>query len=166
MNKFKISKMNIVFYISTFIGIMLFDQFTKIIVAQNMQLHESHTIIDDFFYFTFAHNYGAAWGIFDGHTSLLLLVAALGAAAMIYYFTKTKNNELIARFGLVLAFAGMLGNVIDRVQLGYVRDFIDFVIFGYDFPIFNIADMALVIGMSLVILEMLLEEKRNGKNID
>ena len=55
---------------------------------------------------------------------------------MIYFFTKTKSREVLTRFGLVLTFAGMAGNLIDRIVLGYVRDFIDFVIFNYNFPIF------------------------------
>ncbi len=166
MKDFKITKGNIFLYISAFIGVLLFDQVTKILVEQNMQLHDSHTIVESFFYFTFVHNYGAAWGIFGGHTSLLILSAVVGAFIMGYFFVRSKNHETLTRFGLVIAFAGMLGNVIDRVQLGYVRDFFDFVILGYDFPVFNIADMGLVIGMGLVILEIILEDRKNAKNRD
>ena len=63
----------------------------------------------------------------------------------------------------ILTFAGLVGNLTDRLYFGYVRDFIDFIIFGYDFPIFNIADMAVVIGVGLIILEIIFEDYINGK---
>lgn len=64
---------------------------------------------------------------------------------------------------MVLTFAGMAGNLIDRVMYGYVRDFIDVVIFNYNFPIFNVADMAVVIGVILIIIEIVFEEYIHGK---
>ena len=82
----------------------------------------------------------------------------------IIYFRKTKKEEVLTRFGLVLVFAGLLGNFIDRVFFGYVRDFIDVIIFNYNFPIFNIADMAVVIGVALIIIEIIFEEYIHGKN--
>ncbi len=82
---------------------------------------------------------------------------------MIVFFMKTRRNEVLTRFGLVLTFAGMAGNLIDRVMYGYVRDFIDVVIFNYNFPIFNVADMAVVIGVILIIIEIVFEEYIHGK---
>ncbi|WP_249029959.1 signal peptidase II [Tannockella kyphosi] len=162
MKKFVIDKKSIVFYLISIIGILVVDQLTKVIVEASMQLASSHTIIDKFFYFTYAQNKGAAWSMLEGHVSLFILIGFVAGIGMIFYFLKTKENEILTRFGLVLAFAGMIGNVIDRVRLGYVVDFIDFIILGYDFPIFNVADMALVIGLGLVILEVLLEGRNNG----
>ena len=66
------------------------------------------------------------------------------------------------RYGIVLLFSGALGNFIDRVALGYVRDFINFIILGYDFPVFNIADIAIVLGVCLIIVEIIFEEHIYG----
>ncbi|MFV0394626.1 MAG: signal peptidase II, partial [Coprobacillaceae bacterium] len=71
-------------------------------------------MIDGLLYFTYAHNKGAAWGMLQGKTSLFLLVAVIAAVGMIYYFLKTDKKEVLTRYGLVLTFAGMIGNVIDR----------------------------------------------------
>lgn len=162
MKKFVINKTSSIFYIVSMIFILVMDQVTKVIVEGSMQLASSHTIIDKFFYFTYAQNRGAAWSILDGHTYLFIIVGVLAGVGMIYYFFQTKSTEVLTRYGLVLAFAGMLGNIIDRIRLGYVVDFIDFIVFGYDFPVFNVADMALVIGLGLIMLEVLLEGKNNG----
>lgn len=163
MKKMNIRKIDILLYIAT-ISIVLFgDQLSKIIVSSSMQLNNSQTIIPDFFYFTYTQNIGAAWSMLEGHVSLFVIIACVASIGMVFYFTKTKKEEVLTRFGLVLAFSGALGNLIDRIYFGYVRDFLDFVIFGYDFPVFNIADMALFIGVGLIILEILLEEFYHGK---
>lgn len=166
MKKIGITGKNMILYGITLAVVLIGDQLSKIIVSSSMRLSSSHTIIDNFFYFTYAHNEGAAWGILEGKIPLFLVVSIIAAIGMVYYFTKTTKEEVLTRFGLVLAFAGAIGNLIDRACFGYVRDFIDFVIFGYNFPIFNIADMALVIGIGLVMLEILLGEKIHGKNTD
>ena len=128
-----------------------------------MQLGQSQEIINNFFYFTYAHNTGVAWGMLAGHLWLFIIVALVSAGLMIVFFMKTRRNEVLTRFGLVLTFAGMAGNLIDRVVYGYVRDFIDVVIFNYNFPIFNVADMAVVIGVILIIIEIVFEEYIHGK---
>lgn len=166
MKKLNLTKGNIILYTVALLVIVLGDQLSKIIVSGSMQLSSSNTIIDNFLYFTYAHNEGAAWGMLEGHISLFLLVSVVAAGAMVYFFAKTKPTEALTRFGLVLTFAGALGNVIDRVYFGYVRDFIDVIIFGYNFPIFNIADMAVVIGVGLIILEIMIGDKVHGKNND
>lgn len=163
MKKIGLTKGSIALYIITLISIVVGDQVTKILVSSSMQLSTSHTIIDNFFYFTYIHNKGAAWGMLEGRIYLFLLFALIAAVGMIYYFSKTKKEEALTRYGLVLVFAGMIGNVIDRVAFGYVRDFLDFYILGYDFPVFNIADMAVVLGVGIMIFEIIVGEYGNGK---
>lgn len=158
-----LTKKNKLLYLITLLVIIVGDQFTKHLVSSSMQLGQSQQIIDNFFYFTYAHNTGVAWGMLAGHLWLFIIVALVSAVLMIVFFIRTRKDEVLTRFGLVLTFAGMAGNLIDRLVFGYVRDFIDVVIFNYNFPIFNIADMAVVIGVALIIIEIIFEEYIHGK---
>ena len=158
-----LTKRNKLLYLITLIVITGGDQFTKHLISSSMQLGQSQEIINNFFYFTYAHNTGVAWGMLAGHLWLFIIVALVSAVLMIVFFMKTRRTEVLTRFGLVLTFAGMAGNLIDRVVYGYVRDFIDVVIFNYNFPIFNVADMAVVIGVILIIIEIVFEEYIHGK---
>ena len=163
MIKINLTKRNKLLYLITLIVITGGDQFTKHLISSSMQLGQSQEIINNFFYFTYAHNTGVAWVMLAGHLWLFIIVALVSAVLMIVFFMKTRRNEVLTRFGLVLTFAGMAGNLIDRVVYGYVRDFIDVVIFNYNFPIFNVADMAVVIGVILIIIEIVFEEYIHGK---
>ena len=159
----KLTYQTLILYLVAFLVIVIGDQVTKIIVDHTLSLGGSYAIIDDFFYFTYAHNTGAAWGMLAGKISLFLIVSVVAAIGIIYYFMKSESYQKLTRFGLVLVFGGLIGNLIDRLAFGYVRDFIDFIIFGYNFPIFNVADMAITIGMALVILEIGIEEYKAWK---
>lgn len=163
MKKMKLTYQTLILYLVAFLVIVIGDQVTKIIVDHTLSLGGSYAIIDNFFYFTYAHNTGAAWGMLAGKISLFLIVSVVAAIGIIYYFMKSESYQKLTRFGLVLVFGGLIGNLIDRLAFGYVRDFIDFIIFGYNFPIFNVADMAITIGMALVILEIGIEEYKTWK---
>ncbi len=89
---------------------------------------------------------------------MFIIIAIVAVILLAALFKRTQPEEILTRFGVVLITSGAIGNVIDRIVYGYVRDFIDFVIFGYDFPIFNIADIAICVGIFLVILESVVEE--------
>ena len=158
-----LTKRNKLLYLITLIVLIGGDQFTKHLISSSMQLGQSQEIIDNFFYFTYAHNTGVAWGMLAGHLWLFIIVALISAVLMIIFFKRTRKEEILTRFGLVLTFAGMIGNLADRIVLGYVRDFIDVIIFNYNFPIFNIADVAVVIGVALIIIEIIFEEHVHGK---
>lgn len=163
MKKLGLSKKDIIFYILTFVVILGGDQLSKFIVDQTINFGTGYPIIKNFFYFTYVHNYGAAWGMLEGQRYFFYLVSAIAAVGLIYYFIKSLPYQKLTRFGLVLVFSGMLGNFIDRFIFGFVRDFIDFIIFGYNFPVFNIADIAIVVGVGLLILEVGLEEYQTWK---
>lgn len=163
MKKLNLSYKVIMLYVVTFLIVVGGDQLTKMIVDHNLQLGGAYSIIENFFYFTYFHNTGAAWGIFQGHLNLFYVVAVIAAVGIVYYFVQSEAYQKLTRFGLVLVFCGMIGNLIDRIVFGYVRDFIGFIIFGYNFPIFNVADMAITIGIGLVILEVGIEEYKAWK---
>lgn len=141
------------------IVVLAVDQITKIAIQQAFDLHESLEIIPNFFSFTYAQNTGAAWSIFSGGNMwVFLIIGVVFLGAMLYFYKETKAEEWLTRLGIVLMMSGTLGNMIDRFFLHYVRDFLDFIILGYDFPIFNVADMGLCIGVGLVFLAVIIEE--------
>jgi len=163
MKKLNITYKNLLLYFITFVIVVGGDQLTKSIVDKTLQLNSGYPIIENFFYFTYSHNSGAAWGIFQGRMYLFYLVSLLAGIGIVYFFKQTQAHEKLTRFGLVLVFCGGLGNLIDRIVFGYVRDFIDFIILGYDFPIFNVADMAITIGVAFILFEVGLEEYKIWK---
>ena len=163
MKKLGLTHKDILLYIFVFVVIVAGDQLTKIIVDSTMKLNQGYEIISNFFYFTYSHNYGAAWGMLQGKLTFFYGISFLAAIGIIYSFIESKPYQKLTRFGLVIFFSGMIGNLIDRVTLGYVRDFIDFIIFGYDFPIFNIADIAVCLGVGFIVLDIIIEEYKTWK---
>lgn len=142
--------------------LVLIDQSSKIVMKAISKIHsESFTVIKDFFYITYAENTGAAFSILRGQRWFFVTMALVVSALIIYYIIKHKPKTL-EKISLQLILAGAIGNVIDRVVYGYVIDFLDFYIFGYDFPVFNIADSCITIGaILLIITELFIEDKRH-----
>lgn len=133
------------------------DQISKYLVAVNLA-GRNIEIIHNFFYITYAENTGMAWSLLSGQQALFCLAAAAAIGVMIWYMIY-KDPGKWTRVALAFMIAGAAGNLIDRLLLGHVRDFLHFYIFSYDFPIFNIADSALTIGVILLIIGSFLEEK-------
>lgn len=130
------------------------DQITKQIAAEKLA-DKPFILIDGVFEFRYIRNYGSAWGMLSGKTYFLIVVTLLVMALIIYAFVKTPKNKKYALLTAceIVLFAGALGNFIDRILFGYVRDFLYFSLI--DFPIFNIADcyvvVSAVIGCILVL---------------
>ena len=139
------------------------DQITKVATSIILDLNRPIQVIKDFFYFTLCHNEGAAWGLFS-NTKLIIIIGTFIALLVIYHFIYCfkRNNRNNIAFGLLLG--GLSGNLIDRLLFGYVRDFLDFYIFGYDYPVFNIADICIVVGVILLIIAILKGEDTNEDN--
>jgi signal peptidase II len=142
------------------VGLIL-DILTKLTIVNNYNLYESKEIINNFFSITYIQNNGAAWSILEGKM-LFFYVITIVALGFIFYLYKSCDSSF-QKFSIALVIAGTIGNFIDRIRLGYVVDFLDFIIFGYDFPVFNVADMCLVVGCALLIVSFIKEEKQNGK---
>lgn len=144
------------------ISILILDLITKHLISTNMTLGESIPVIDGFFSITFIHNTGAAWGMMKGNMTLFYLFTVIGLGLFGWWFYQSKPNQGWYRIALVMMIAGTLGNVVDRLAFQYVRDFLDFRIFGYDFPIFNVADMSLVIGVGILLLLLIVKPEEIG----
>ncbi|WP_405102335.1 signal peptidase II [Oceanobacillus sp. FSL H7-0719] len=142
--------------------VILIDQFTKWLVVANMEIGQRIPIIEDFFYLTSHRNSGAAWGILQGQMFFFYIITMIVIVVIVYYMQRyAKNNTLLA-ISLSLLLGGAIGNFIDRLFRQEVVDFASFIFGNYHFPIFNVADSALTIGVILVIIATILEE-RNEK---
>ncbi|WP_449539942.1 signal peptidase II [Ferdinandcohnia sp. Marseille-Q9671] len=146
--------------------VIVLDQITKWIIVRYMEKGDSIQIIENFLYITSHRNRGAAWGILQGQMWFFYIVTTIVVIMLVLYIRSLKPNQKL--FGLALAFmlGGAIGNFIDRIFRKEVVDFIDTYIFTYDFPIFNIADSALVIGVVMILLLTLLEGKLEKEKTD
>ncbi|UCZ51806.1 signal peptidase II [Bacillus shivajii] len=152
------------FYYLIAVIIIIIDQWTKWLVEKNMELRESIPVIEGFFYLTSHRNAGAAFGILQGQMWLFFIATIIVVVVVVYYIQKyTKHNKWLGvALGLVLG--GAIGNFIDRMLRGEVVDFFDVYIFAYNYPIFNVADMALVAGVIMLIIHVFTEEKKQRKS--
>jgi signal peptidase II len=152
----------IYFIIAVFV--MAVDQFTKWLVVRFMTIGESIPIWEGLVYLTSHRNRGAAFGILQNQRLLFIVITIVVVIGVIYYLWKVKDKRIFLSLALALILGGAVGNFIDRLFRGEVEDFFDVKIplgsFYYDFPIFNVADSALVIGVIL----MLIDTIRDGKN--
>ena len=141
------------------------DQLTKFIVVKYMTLGQSISVIDNFLYITSHRNEGAAWGILQGKMIFFYVVTLVVIGLVILWIRKLDiKKEKLLVIALSLILGGALGNFIDRVMYQHVVDFINTYIFGYDFPIFNIADSALCIGVFLMAVDAILDIKRHSQS--
>lgn len=140
--------------------VVLIDQVVKMLVRSSFGLHDSIEVIPGFFNLTRVHNFGAAFGVmnaadFPFKTAVLSALAALAVACLAWYGASLPADQRLARVGLALVVGGAAGNLIDRIAEGYVLDFFDFYWNGWHFWAFNVADAAITVGVSLMILDLL-----------
>lgn len=131
------------------LSVIVIDQLTKLWAFSYDSLNIE--IIKNFFYIGQVKNTGAAWGILSGNMIIFFIVTLIAIYFIIDIYRKSKDRPWYFNVALILVLAGAIGNFIDRLTLGYVRDFFDFYIFSYDFPLFNVADSALVVGVIVII---------------
>lgn len=137
------------------VSILVFflDFISKIIVTNFLEYNQSIKIINNFFYINYVQNQGAAWSIMSGKVLLLIIVSIILIGIIIYYLCKNKNMSMVKIIGFSLLLGGALGNLVDRLWYGYVIDFLSFNIFHYNFPVFNLADCAVVLGSLIILLK-------------
>ena len=141
--------------------IFIIDQISKCFISAYLKLNESITIIKDFFYIRYINNTGASWGILSNSKTLLIILSIIAIIIIIRYMNTFKKT-IINMIGFGFLLGGIMGNLCDRMIFGYVKDFLDFIIFHYDFPVFNIADIFIVIGVLLLIISIIKGEDKSG----
>jgi signal peptidase II len=144
------------FYFIALTAVVL-DQFTKRWISSVMTRGESRSIIGDFFRLTYVHNDGAAFGLNLGGRWAFVAVTLIVSLFIIFSYSRTEKTPL-ARWALALILGGAVGNLIDRIRLGEVIDFLQFGIGRLYWPIFNVADIAVSIGVGLLALHLFRKE--------
>ena len=131
------------------------DQLTKHIVDSTMKLGDSKTVIKNIFEISYIRNEGVAWGLFAGKRIIFLIMTCIIIAGCFYVYVNTYKIKkfLLLRMSLVVLVSGAIGNMIDRIKLGYVIDFFYFK--PIDFPVFNVADIYVVVSMISIFLLIL-----------
>ena len=142
---------------------LILDQATKLYVDARFELYESVPVIEGWFHLTYIRNKGAAFGILSSgalRIPFFIGIAVIALAAILWYLRSLRADQKLAAFALALIFSGALGNLIDRIRLGEVIDFLDVFWNHHHWPAFNVADSAICVGVALLIWEMWQEERR------
>ena len=134
---------------------ILVDQIVKIIISSTMSVGETIPVIKDIFHFTYIRNEGAAFGMLSEHRWVFMIISSVAIVTMCIYLFKFCKERMLTKIGIALVIGGGIGNMIDRIFLGYVVDMIDcrFI----DFYVFNVADSCVCVGAGIVFLGVLLD---------
>jgi signal peptidase II len=149
---------NGVFYVPIlvlFVFTIVLDQVTKFYIQGSMFMGMSQPVIPGIFHITYILNPGAAFGILENQRLFFIFVAVAILVVAAYFYSRLLKEPLLLRYGAGLLLGGAVGNLIDRIRIGAVVDFFDFRVW----PIFNFADIAIVIGVGLVIYSVFLQTK-------
>lgn len=145
-------------------GVFLVDQMTKAWATRRLRFDGDKTVIENFLNFSYAQNTGVAFSMFDnggdGGRWGLSAVAGVAAVLVLFYFWRIPrtNDRLLSALALLLA--GIVGNLTDRVRLGFVIDFIDVQLGSWHYPTFNVADAAICVGAGLLIIDMFFNRRK------
>lgn len=137
--------------------VVFIDQLSKFYIRTHMVSGASIPVVKDVFHITYVLNPGAAFGLFEHQTIFFLIVAVGLVVGAIYFYPRIPQQYRLLRFGIGLMVGGAIGNVIDRIKTGYVVDFFDFRIW----PVFNIADAAIVCGVGCIVFTMIYLHKED-----
>lgn len=161
--------MNIIMIVCV-LALIGIDQLTKVWAVHALGSGMDIKLWEGVFHFHYISNYGAAWGILSGRKFFLIGLTSLIIIGMIWYMRKLPHTiwGQWSRVAFVLIISGAIGNLIDRLFLGYVRDFLYFILIN--FPIFNVADILVVVGVGLLMIVMffgeLAEDKKENNEVD
>ncbi|MBX3298754.1 MAG: signal peptidase II [Acidobacteria bacterium] len=157
-------------YLAVSGAVFMIDQMSKAWAVKSLRFGGDRTIIDGFLNFAYAQNTGAAFSMLDDHGDAgrwgLSAVAGLAGVLVLFYFWRTPKTDDRMLGSLALLFAGIAGNLTDRLRLGFVVDFIDVQFGAWHYPTFNVADIAIVVGAGLLMLDMILAKRRSAASED
>jgi len=148
--------------------ILIVDQLTKLYIDGTMKLYQSIPVIDGLFSITYLRNRGAAFSFLSEASWRLpffLIATVIAVIAILVAFRKLRDDQRFAAVSLTLILSGAVGNLIDRVRLGEVIDFLDVYWRSHHWPAFNVADSAICVGVALLALDMYREEKRAKREL-
>ena len=143
--------------------ILLVDQLTKLYIDGTMKVYQSIPVIDGLFNITYLRNRGAAFSFLaeaSWRLPFFLIATVIAVIAILVAFRKLRDDQRFAAVSLTLSLSGAVGNLIDRVRMGEVIDFLDVYWKNHHWPAFNVADSAICVGVALLALDMYREEKR------
>jgi signal peptidase II len=146
--------------------ILVIDQLTKLYIDGSMKLYQSIPVIDGLFSITYLRNRGAAFSFLSDASWRLpffLIATVIAVIAILVAFKKLRDDQRFAAVSLTMILAGAVGNLIDRVRMGEVIDFLDVYWKSHHWPAFNVADSAICVGVAMLALDMFREEKRLKK---
>ena len=140
--------------------VLMLDQFIKIIINHNMKLNTHIGIIPNFFSIFYVRNTGAAFSILEDSTILLVIISVVFVVILDRFIKKEEHFTKLGIISLGMIMGGIFGNLIDRIIYHSVIDYLSFTVLKYNFPIFNLADIGITVGVALYILSMILERKK------
>lgn len=148
--------------------VILLDQATKLVIVQALRVGQGIPVIPDYFDIVFVLNPGAAFGFLATlservRNPFFILITVVAVSLILFYHTRFLHAHRLASVALGLILGGAIGNLIDRLRYGMVVDFLDFHVSRYHWPAFNVADSAISIGVGLMLLDMLLEWRRENR---
>ncbi|MEI6701971.1 MAG: signal peptidase II [Deltaproteobacteria bacterium] len=151
------------FAIIAVVGLII-DQITKVYIDRSMRLYDSIQVFENFFHVTYVRNKGAAFSFLSNASWRLpffITVSIIASLVILVAFRKLRDDQKLAQVSLAMIFSGAVGNLIDRVRLGEVIDFLDVHWYRHHWPAFNVADSLICVGVLLLAIDMMLEEKRH-----
>lgn len=145
-------------------GVFMVDQTTKAWATRSLRAGGDKSVIDGFLNFAYAQNTGVAFSMLDEGGDAgrwgLSVVAFIAATLVLYFFWRTPRTDDRIMGALALLLAGIVGNVTDRIRLGFVVDFIDVQFGNWHYPTFNVADAAICVGAGLLVLDLFFSKQR------
>ena len=147
--------------------LVLADQISKTVVRNTMSLYESIPVIPEFFHLTYVTNDGMAFGInFPLGIYVFSAISIIFTGFLFWYLWSIKDDEIVVRTGVALILAGAIGNLIDRIFLGAVVDFLDFMIGDFHWYVFNLADSCVTVGLGFVLYDSLILNRKKVSQIE